>query len=151
MGTVFELFDARARGVVTSAQREAVLLKHDYIGSEHLLLGLLREGEGLAARALTSLGVSLEAAREWVAKVVGVGAEETSGHLPFTPRAKKTLELTLRESMRLGSDHIGTEHLLLGLIREGESVGVQTLLGLRVDLERLRERVLEGMEAGGAQ
>ena len=115
------------------AQEEARLLNHSYIGSEHLLLGLLHEGDGVAARALASVGVTLRAARDSVANIIGTGGSAPSGHIPFTPRAKKVLELSLREALVLGHNYIGTEHLLLGLVREGEGVGVQVLIGAGVE------------------
>jgi len=117
---VFERFTDRARRVVVLAQDEARMLNHDYIGTEHLLLGLIGEGEGVAARALESLGISLDALRQQVEQVIGRGQQAPSGHIPFTPRAKKVMELALREANDLGHSYIGTEHILLGLIREGD-------------------------------
>src|ERR1700722_14956299 len=122
---MFERFTDRARRVVVLAQEEARMLNHNYIGTEHLLLGLIHEGQGVAARALGSLGVSLEAVRAQGEQIIGQGQEAPSGHIPFPPRAKKVLELSLRESRQLGHDYIGTEHLLLGLLREGEGVAAQ--------------------------
>ena len=140
---MFEKFTDRARRVVVLAQEEARLLNHDYIGTEHLLLGLIHEGEGVAARALESLGISLEDVRRNVEELVPRGQHELSGHIPFTPRAKKVLELSLRESQQLGHDYIGTEHILLGLIREGEGVAAQVLVNLGADLNRVRQQVLQ--------
>src|SRR5690606_23086445 len=119
---LFERFTDRARRVVVLAQEEARLLNHSYIGTEHILLGLIHEGEGVAAKALESLGISLEAVRSQVEEIIGQGGTAPSGHIPFTPRAKKVLELSLREALQLGHNYIGTEHILLGLIREGEGV-----------------------------
>ena len=119
------------------------MLNHNYIGTEHILLGLLREEEGVAARALTSLGVSLEAVRHDVGEIVGRGSDVPRGHIPFTPRAKKVLELSLREALQLGHNYIGTEHILLGLIREGEGVAAQVLQKLGADLNRVRQTVVQ--------
>ena len=116
---MFERFTDRARRVVVLAQEEARILSHNYIGTEHILLGLLREGEGVAAKALESLGLRLEAVRQQVEEIIGKGQQAPSGHIPFTPRAKKVLELSLREALQLGHDYIGTEHILLGLLSEG--------------------------------
>jgi Clp amino terminal domain, pathogenicity island component len=140
---MFERFTERARRVVVLAQEEARLLDHNYIGTEHLLLGLIREGEGVAARALESLDISLEAVRQRVEEIIGHGQEAPSGHIPFTPRAKKVLELSLREAMQLGHNYIGTEHILLGLIREGDGVAAQVLVGLGADLNRVRQQVIQ--------
>ncbi len=140
---MFERFTDRARRVVVLAQEEARMLNHNYIGTEHLLLGLIHEGEGVAARALESLGVSLEAVRAQVEEIIGQGQQAPSGHIPFSPRAKKVLELSLRESRQLGHDYIGTEHLLLGLLREGEGVAAQVLVRLGADLNRVRQQVIE--------
>ncbi len=141
---MFERFTDRARRVVVLAQEEARMLNHDYIGTEHLLLGLIHEGEGVAATALTELGISLEAVRQQVEEIIGKGKRaSTRGHIPFTPRAKKTLELSLRESMQLGHNHIGTEHILLGLLREGEGVAAQVLQRLGADFDRVRQQVIE--------
>ena len=119
---MFERFTDRARRVVVLAQEEAKMLNHNYIGTEHILLGLIHEGEGVAAKALESLGISLDAVREQVQDIIGQGQQQPTGHIPFTPRAKKVLELSLREALQLGHNYIGTEHILLGLIREGEGV-----------------------------
>jgi ATP-dependent Clp protease ATP-binding subunit ClpC len=140
---MFEKFSDRARRVIVLAQEEARRLHHDYIGTEHLLLGLIHEGRGVAAKALESLGISLEDVRRDVGEIVPPGEHERSGHIPFTPRAKKVLELSLRESQQLGHNYIGTEHILLGLIREGEGVAAQVLVKLGADLNRVRERVLQ--------
>jgi ATP-dependent Clp protease ATP-binding subunit ClpC len=133
---MFERFTDRARRVVVLAQEEARMLSHNYIGTEHILLGLIHEGEGVAAKALESLGISLEAVRAQVEEIIGQGQQAPSGHIPFTPRAKKVLELSLREALQLGHNYIGTEHILLGLIREGEGVAAQVLVKLGADLNR---------------
>ena len=130
---MFERFTDRARRVVVLAQEEARLLNHNYIGTEHILLGLIHEGEGVAAKALESLSISLEAVRSQVEDIIGQGGSSPSGHIPFTPRAKKVLELSLREALQLGHNYIGTEHILLGLIREGEGVAAQVLVKLGAD------------------
>jgi hypothetical protein len=154
---MFERFTDRARRAVVLAQEEARRLDHNYIGTEHLLLGLIHEGEGVAAEALEALGVSLEAVRARVEEAIGRGPEPPGGHIPFTPRAKKVLELSLREALQLGHSYIGTEHILLGLIREGEGVAAQVLVKLGADLSRVRQQVLElladrpGGEAGVAR
>jgi ATP-dependent Clp protease ATP-binding subunit ClpC len=140
---VFERFTDRARRVVVLAQEEARLLNHNYIGTEHILLGLIHEGEGVAAKALESLGISLEAVRAQVEEIIGHGGSAPSGHIPFTPRAKKVLELSLREALQLGHNYIGTEHILLGLIREGEGVAAQVLVKLGADLSRVRQQVIQ--------
>jgi ATP-dependent Clp protease ATP-binding subunit ClpA len=140
---MFERFTDRARRVVVLAQEEARVLNHNYIGTEHLLLGLIREGEGVAARALEALGISLEAVRQQVEEIIGRGKEAPSGHVPFTPRAKKVLELSLRESQQLGHNYIGTEHLLLGLIREGEGVAAQVLVNVGAGLDQTRQQVIQ--------
>ena len=145
---MFERFTDRARRVVVLAQEEARLLNHNYIGTEHILLGLIHEGEGVAAKALESLGISLEAVRAQVEEIIGQGQTAPTGHIPFTPRAKKVLELSLREALQLGHNYIGTEHILLGLIREGEGVAAQVLVKLGADLPRVREQVLERVEEG---
>src|SRR5262245_13274785 len=142
-GEVFERFTDRARRVVVLAQEEARLLNHNYIGTEHILLGLIHEGEGVAAKALESLGISLEAVRAQVEEIIGHGGQAPSGHIPFTPRAKKVLELSLREALQLGHNYIGTEHILLGLIREGEGVAAQVLVKLGADLSRVRQQVIQ--------
>jgi ATP-dependent Clp protease ATP-binding subunit ClpA len=140
---MFERFTDQARRVVVVAQEESRKLGHDYIGTEHILLGILGAGESVAVQALASLGVSLEAAREQVEEIVGRGSHEVSGHIPFTPRAKKVLELSLREAIQLGHNYIGTEHILLGLIREGEGVAAQVLTRLGADLNRTRQQVIQ--------
>ena len=140
---MFERFTDRARRVVVLAQEEARMLNHNYIGTEHILLGLIHEGEGVAARALESLGISLEAVRQQVEEIIGQGQQAPSGHIPFTPRAKKVLELSLREAMQLGHNYIGTEHILLGLIREGDGVAAQVLVKLGADLNRVRQQVIQ--------
>src|SRR5437870_2166627 len=140
---MFERFTDRARRLVVLAQEEARLLNHNYIGTEHILLGLIHEGEGVAAKALESLGISLEAVRSQVEEIIGQGGSSPSGHIPFTPRAKKVLELSLREALQLGHNYIGTEHILLGLIREGEGVAAQVLVKLGADLSRVRQQVIQ--------
>src|SRR5262247_1186594 len=140
---MFERFTDRARRVVVLAQEEARMLSHNYIGTEHILLGLIHEGEGVAAKALESLGISLEAVRAQVEEIIGHGGQAPSGHIPFTPRAKKVLELSLREALQLGHNYIGTEHILLGLIREGEGVAAQVLVKLGADLSRVRQQVIQ--------
>ena len=153
---MFERFTDRARRVVVLAQEEARMLSHNYIGTEHILLGLIHEGEGVAAKALESLDISLEAVRAQVEEIIGQGQQAPSGHIPFTPRAKKVLELSLREALQLGHSYIGTEHILLGLIREGEGVAAQVLQKLGADLNRVRQQVIQllsgfqGKEAAGA-
>ncbi len=158
---MFERFTDRARRVVVLAQEEARMLNHNYIGTEHILLGLIHEGEGVAAKALESLGISLEAVRSQVEEIIGQGQQAPSGHIPFTPRAKKVLELSLREALQLGHNYIGTEHILLGLIREGEGVAAQVLVKLGADLNKVRQQVIqllsgyqggkETVSAGGPQ
>ena len=151
---MFERFTDRARRVVVLAQEEARLLQHNYIGTEHILLGLIHEGEGVAAKALESLGISLEAVRQQVEEIIGQGGTSPSGHIPFTPRAKKVLELSLREALQLGHNYIGTEHILLGLIREGEGVAAQVLVKLGADLSRVRQQVIQllsGYPGSGTQ
>jgi ATP-dependent Clp protease ATP-binding subunit ClpA len=153
---MFERFTDRARRVVVLAQDEARRLDHNYIGTEHILLGLIRyigtehillglirEGEGVAAKALESLGISLDVVRQQVEEIIGQGQQAPSGHIPFTPRAKKVLELSLREALQLGHNHIGTEHILLGLIREGDGVAGQVLVKLGADLNRVRQQVIQ--------
>jgi hypothetical protein len=139
---MFKRFTDRARRVVVLAQEEARMLNHNYIGTEHILLGLLHEGEGVAAKALESLGISLEAVRTQVEEIIGQGQQAPSGHVPFTPRAKKVMELSLREALQLGHDYIGTEHILLGLIREGDGVAAQVLIRLGAHLDRVRQQVI---------
>src|SRR6187455_241964 len=141
--SMFERFTDRARRVVVLAQEEARMLSHNYIGTEHILLGLIHEGEGVAAKALESLDISLEAVRAQVEEIIGQGQQAPSGHIPFTPRAKKVLELSLREALQLGHSYIGTEHILLGLIREGEGVAAQVLQKLGADLNRVRQQVIQ--------
>ncbi|MDX5399373.1 MAG: NDP-hexose 4-ketoreductase, partial [Actinomycetes bacterium] len=162
---MFERFTDRARRVVVLAQDEARLLNHNYIGTEHILLGLIHEGEGVASKALEGLDIKLEAVREQVQEIIGQGQQAPTGHIPFTPRAKKVLELSLREALQLGHNYIGTEHILLGLIREGEGVAAQVLVKLGADLNRVRQQVIQlisgyqgkegappaGVTAGGAQ
>jgi GNAT superfamily N-acetyltransferase len=146
---VFERFTDRARRVVVLAQEEARLLGHNYIGTEHILLGLLHEGEGVAGRTLASLGVSLEEVRRHVEEIIGRGSTGApTGHIPFTPRAKKVLELSLREAIKLGHTYIGTEHLLLGLVREGEGVAAEVLTRLGADLNRVRQTVMTVVTTG---
>ena len=140
---MFERFTDRARRVVVLAQEEARMLNHNYIGTEHILLGLIHEGEGVAAKALEALNISLEAVRSQVEEIIGQGQQAPSGHIPFTPRAKKVLELSLREALQLGHNYIGTEHILLGLIREGEGVAAQVLVKLGADLPRVRNQVIQ--------
>ncbi|OFW65872.1 MAG: NDP-hexose 4-ketoreductase [Actinobacteria bacterium RBG_16_68_21] len=140
---MFERFTDRARRVVVLAQEEARLLNHNYIGTEHILLGLIHEGEGVAARALESMGISLESVRSQVVEIIGQGAQAPTGHIPFTPRAKKVLELSLREALQLGHNYIGTEHILLGLIREGEGVAAQVLQKLGAELHKVRQTVIQ--------
>jgi ATP-dependent Clp protease ATP-binding subunit ClpC len=148
---MFERFTDRARRVVVLAQEEARMLNHNYIGTEHILLGLIHEGEGVAAKALESMNISLEAVRNQVTEIIGRGQTAPAGHIPFTPRAKKVLELSLREALQLGHNYIGTEHILLGLIREGEGVAAQVLQKLGADLGRVRQQVIQLLSgyAGG--
>ena len=141
LGQVFERFTERARQVVVLAQEEARALRHNYIGTEHLLLGLLREEQGIAARALEALGVKIEEVRAQVARIVGQGDVVETGQIPFTPRAKRVLELALRDALSLGHNWIGTEHVLLGLTRENEGVAMRILLDCGVDAERIRDEV----------
>ena len=144
---MLERFTDRARRIIVLAQEEARLLKHNYLGTEHLLLGLIRDGRGTAAKALDNVGISLEAARGEVGEIIGQGQQVPRGHIPFTPRAKKVLELSDREARKHGDRHIGTGHLLLAVIREGEGVAVQALVGLGVDLPELRQRVVLELSA----
>jgi ATP-dependent Clp protease ATP-binding subunit ClpC len=150
---LFERFTDRARRVLVLAQEEARLLNHNFIGTEHILLGLIHEGEGVAAKALESLGISLEAVREKVEETIGPAGSSTTGSPPFTPRAKKVLELSLREALQLGHNYIGTEHILLGLVREGEGVDAQVLVNLGADLSRVRQQVIQLLSgyAGGKE
>lgn len=140
---MFERFTDRARRVVVLAQEEARMLNHNYIGTEHILLGLIHEGEGVAAKSLESLGISLEGVRSQVEEIIGQGDTPPPGHIPFTPRAKKALELSHREALQLGHNYIGTEHILLGVIREGEGVGSQVLVKLGAELTRVRQVVIQ--------
>ncbi len=146
---MFERFTEQARQVVVLAQDEARALKHNYIGTEHLLLGLLCEKEGLAARVLGELGVTVEPVRDQVARIVGQGDEVTTGQIPFTPRAKKVLDLSLREALSLGHDYIGPEHILLGLVRENEGVGARILLDFGAEAEKIRDEVVRLLAGSG--
>jgi ATP-dependent Clp protease ATP-binding subunit ClpC len=140
---MFERFTDRARRVVVMAQEEARTLNHNFVGTEHILLGLLREGEGIAARALESLGISLDAVRQRVEEIIGHGEHRPPGAIPFTPGAKRTLELSLTEAVQLGHEYVGTEHILLGLLREGQGVAAQVLVKLGADLDRVRQQVTQ--------
>ena len=146
---MFERFTDRARRVVVLAQEEARLLNHNYIGTEHILLGLIHEQEGVAARALTGLGISLETIRVEVVEIIGRGQTAPTGHIPFTPRSKKVLELSLREALQLGHNYIGTEHILLGLLREGQGVGARVLVKLGGSLDRVRAKVIQVLSDAG--
>lgn len=148
---MFERFTDRARRVVVLAQEEARTLNHNYIGTEHMLLGLLHEGEGVAAQAMKSLGIDLLDARKRVEEKISVGGHPPHGHIPFTPRGKKIMELALREALQLGHNYIGTEHILLALIREGEGVGAQVLTQMGADLNRVRQEVLRLLSGHTAQ
>ena len=148
---MFRRFTDRARRAVQLAQEQAQLLNHNYVGTEHLLLGLLGEGEGVAAKALESLGISLEAVRAQVEELIGHGQSAPAGHIPFTPRAKQALELSLREALQLGHNYIGTEHILLGLAREGEGVAAELLVGFGAGHARLRDQVLQVLTGEGEQ
>ncbi|MBV9606328.1 MAG: AAA family ATPase, partial [Solirubrobacterales bacterium] len=148
---MFERVTERARQVVVLAQEEARTLKHNYIGTEHILLGLLREEEGLAARVLESLDITVERVRAQVVRIVGSGEEVTSGQIPFTPRAKKVLELALREALSLGHNYIGTEHILLGLVRENEGVAARILLDFDADSEKIRNEVIRMLSGPGSR
>jgi ATP-dependent Clp protease ATP-binding subunit ClpA len=148
---MFERFTDRGRRAVVLAQEEARLLNHNYIGTEHLLLGLVRERGGVAARALASLGIGLVEVQQQVAEIIGRGQRPPSGHIPFTPRAKKVLELSAREADALGHSYVSTEHLLLGLLREGEGVAVQVLVRLGADLNGVRDQVLQLMHGQAGQ
>src|SRR5581483_9931699 len=148
---MLERFTDRARRVVVLAQEEARRLDHNYIGTEHILLGLIREGEGVAANALKALGIGLGPVRQQVEEIIGRGQETPQGHIPFTPRAKKVLELSLRESKQLGHDYIGTEHILLGLIREGDGVAAQVLVKLGADRKRVRQQVIQLLHGRAAE
>jgi ATP-dependent Clp protease ATP-binding subunit ClpC len=147
---LFERFTDRARRVVVLAQEEARMLNHNYIGTEHILLGLIHEGEGVAAKALESLNISLEAVRRQVEEIIGQGHSAPTGHIPLAPRTKTVLELSLREARWLGYDIIGTEHILLGLIREGEGVGPQIIQKLGVDMNRVRQTVMQQLSESAA-
>ena len=146
---MFERFTHQARRVVVLAQEEARMLNHNYIGTEHILLGLIHEGEGVAAKSLENLGISLDAVREQVQEIIGQGQQAPSGHIPFTPRAKKVLELSLREALQLGHNYIGTEHILLGLVRETEGVAARVLLDFNANAEKIRDEVIRML--GGPQ
>jgi ATP-dependent Clp protease ATP-binding subunit ClpC len=148
---VFERFTDRARRVVVLAQEEARMLNHSYIGTEHILLGLIHEGEGVAARALGSMDIDLQTVRENIQEIIGEGTSSPLGHIPFTPRAKKVLELSLRESIELGHNYIGTEHILLGLLREGEGVASQVLLKMGATLQAVRSEVLNLLQSYAGQ
>jgi ATP-dependent Clp protease ATP-binding subunit ClpA len=148
---MFERFNERARQVVVLAQEESRALKHNYIGTEHILLGLLREEEGVAARVLGSLHITVERVRVQVVRIVGAGEEVTSGQIPFTPRAKKVLELALREALGLGHNYIGTEHILLGLVRENEGVAARILLDFDADSEKVRAAVIRMLSGPGVR
>ena len=149
--SMFERFTDRGRRVVVLAQEEARMLNHNYLGTEHLLLGLLRESGGVAAKALQSLGIGLEAVRHQVVEIIGEGHQAPSGHIPFTPRVKKVLELSLREAQLLGHDYVSTEHLLLGLLREGDGVAVQVLVRLDANLNLVRQQVIGLLHGSGQQ
>jgi Clp amino terminal domain, pathogenicity island component/UvrB/uvrC motif len=140
---MFERFTDRARRVVVLAQEEARMLNHNYIGTEHLLIGLIREDRGVAGKGLESLGISVDAVRQQVEEMIGMGEQAPSGHVPFTPRAKKVLELSLREALQLGHDYIGPGHIMLGLIREGDGVAAQVLVRLGADLNQVRQQVIQ--------
>jgi ATP-dependent Clp protease ATP-binding subunit ClpC len=139
---MFERFSERAREVVVEAQQEARALKHNYIGTEHILLGLLRETDGVSPRVLNTLGISLDQVRTQVTRIVGRGDEVTAGQIPFTPRAKKVLELSLREALSLGHNYIGSEHILLGIARENNGVAARILLDYGADADKLRDEVI---------
>jgi ATP-dependent Clp protease ATP-binding subunit ClpC len=145
---MFERFTDRARQVVVLAQEEARMLDHNYIGTEHILLALLREGEGVAAEALTALGIRLDVMRQAVEDIIGRGTQSPAGPMPFTPRSKTVFELSLREALSLGSDRIGTEHILLALLREGYGVGAQILVGAGVSLNRARQQIIDLLHRG---
>ena len=146
---MFERFTDRARRVVVLAQEEARMLNHNYIGTEHILLGLIHEGEGVAAKALESLGISLEGVRQQVEEIIGQGQQAPSGHIPFTPRAKKVLELSLREALQLGHNYIGTEHVLLGLFRDEEGFAARIMHDAGIRHDAVRERVVEMLTGRG--
>jgi ATP-dependent Clp protease ATP-binding subunit ClpC len=144
---MFKRFTDRARRVVVQAQEEARMLNHSFIGTEHILLALIDEGDGAGVRALESLGISLDAVRQQVEEIIGRGQYTSSAHIPFTPRAKRALELSLTEAAQLGNDRVGTEHILLGLIREGDGVAAQVLVKLGADLTRARQQVIQLISA----
>jgi len=146
---VFERFTDRARQVVVLAQDEARGLKHNYLGTEHILLGLLREEEGLAAQVLESLDITIEEVRPQVVRIVGEGDELTSGQMPLAPRAKKVLELALREALSLGHNYVSTEHILLGLVRENEGVAARILLDFDADAEKIRSEIIRRLSSPG--
>jgi ATP-dependent Clp protease ATP-binding subunit ClpA len=148
---MFERFTERARRVVVFAQEEARELNHNYIGTEHLLLGLMRDTSSVAAQALQQLDIGQDAVRQRVIEIIGRGKRAPSGHIPFTPRAKKVLELSLREALELSQDYIGTEHILLGLVREGEGVAAQVLVKLGGNLSRVRDKVIELVPPGAGE
>jgi ATP-dependent Clp protease ATP-binding subunit ClpC len=149
---MFERFTDRARRVVVLAQEESRMLRHSYVGTEHILLGLIRDGEGVAAAALESLGISLAAARQQVQEITGRGQEDPAGHIPFTPRAKKALQLSLREALQFGHSYIGPEHILIGLVGAGEdAVAVQVLVRLGTDPKRVRQQVIQLMRGAPGQ
>jgi ATP-dependent Clp protease ATP-binding subunit ClpA len=148
---MFERFTDRARRVVVLAQEEARMLNHHYVGTEHILLGLIHEGEGVAAKALESLGIGLETVREKVTEIIGRGEQPPTGHIPFTPRSKKVLELSLREALQLGHNYIGTEHILLGMMSEGQGVAAQVLVRLGADLDRVRQQVTQVLHEHGSR
>src|SRR4029079_13937207 len=145
---MFERFSDRAGRVIVFAQEEARTLTHSYIGPEHILLGLIHEGEGVAAKSLENLGISLDAVRKAVQEIIGQGQQAPPGQIPFTPRAKEVLELSLREALQLGHTYIGTEHILLGLIREGEGVAANVLARLRAEPDRVRQQVIQLLSGG---
>ena len=147
---MFERFTDRARRVVVLAQEEARLLNHNYIGTEHILLGLIHEGEGVAAKALESLGISLEAVRSQVEEIIGQGGSSPSGHIPFTPRAKKVLELSLREAIRLHHNFIAPEHIMLGLLREGHGLAMLIMADKGIDFDRVRDDLERSVRATAA-
>jgi ATP-dependent Clp protease ATP-binding subunit ClpC len=140
---MFQRFTDRARRVVVQAQEEARMLNHSFIGTEHILLALIDDGNGAGVRALESLGIGLDAVRQQVEEIIGQGQYTSSTHIPFTPRAKRTLELSLTEAVQLGHDYVGTEHVLLGLLREGDGVAAQVLVKLGADLNRVRQQVIQ--------
>jgi ATP-dependent Clp protease ATP-binding subunit ClpA len=148
---MYERFTDRARRVVALAEDEARRLNHNHIGTEHILLGLIHEDDGVAAQTLESLGVSLAAVRQQVEMIIGQGREAPRGRIPYTPRARKALELSLREALQLGHHHIGTEHILLGLVREGKGAAAQMLVKLGADLNRVRQQVIQLLDAQGAE